>query len=171
MTAIGHTGKQKLNREFQRKLLQQLANYYPHSHVGRWSELDEDEATVKVNLFYLKEHGLLEADALVEKRFEGGFAYGSSKITRKGLDFLEDDGGLGAILGVQVIKLHEDTIQSLIEARISQSDLPQPEKRRLLEALRELPGESMKHLTLKLLDVGLEKSPDAFRWLTNFLLS
>ena len=47
MTAIGHTGRQKLDRTFQRQLLERLANYYPHSHAGRWQELHEDEATVK----------------------------------------------------------------------------------------------------------------------------
>ncbi|SEQ85470.1 hypothetical protein [Giesbergeria anulus] len=167
MTAIGHTGRQKLNRDFQRKLLEQLANYYPHSHVGCWTELHEDEATVKVNLFYLQDHGLLETDARVERNFGGGFAYVSSKITQRGLDFLEDDGGLSAILGVQIIKLHDDTIRELIALKINQSDLSPPDKRKLLDGLRELPAESIKHLAMKLIDMGLDKAPDAFQWLSS----
>lgn len=170
MAAIGYTGKQQLDREFQLQLLKQLANYYPHAHVGHWKELHEEEATVKVNLFYLRDHGLLEAEALIQPEFGGRFAYRSSRITHRGLDFLENDGGLGAILGVQVIKLHDDTIRELVSMRINQSDLPPADKRNLLDALRELPGESIKHLTMKLLDLGLDKGPDAMRWLSTYLL-
>lgn len=169
MTTIGATGVQKLDRSFQLELLNKLANYYPHAHVGRWQELHDDEATVKVNLFYLQEHQLLTAEALIQPGFGGAFSYRSSKITHRGLDFLASDGGLAAILGVQVVKLHDDTIRELVTQRILQSDLPQPEKRKLLDALRELPGESIKHLTMKLIDAGLDKAPDALQWLTTFL--
>lgn len=170
MTAIGHTGRQKLNRVFQRQLLERLADYYPHSHVGRWQELHEDEATVKVNLFYLREHGLLESDAQIEKNFGGGFAYGASRITQRGLDFLEDDGGLSAILGVRVIKLHDDTIRELVARRINdEASLSPTDKRRLLDGLRDLPADSIKHLSMKLIDGGLNKAPDAFQWLSSLL--
>ena len=171
MTTIGHSGRHGLDRAFQRQLLERLRHYHPHSHVGRWQELDVEanETNVKGTLFYLREHGLIDTDAKVEKNFGGGFTYSSSSITAKGLDFLESDGGLSAILGVKTIKLHDDTIRDLVALKISQSDLPQPEKSRLLDALRELPGESIKHLTMKLLDLGLDKGPDAFRLLTTFL--
>ena len=161
MAGIGFTGAQTLNRDFQLKLLKQLANYYPHAHVGRWQELNEDEATVKVNMFYLREHQLLETDAQIQPEFGGMFVYHSSKITHKGLDFLADDGGLSAILGVQVVKLHDDTIRELIAQRIMQSDLAPPDKHKLLDALRELPGETTKHLVLKLVDLGLDQAPAA----------
>lgn len=169
MTTIGRTGGQSLDREFQLGLLQRLADYYPHAHVGRWEELDEDETKVKVNVFYLMEHGLVDAEARVERRFGGGFAYGWCKITHKGMDFITKDGGLSAILGVQVIKLHDDTVRELIAQRIMASEADPSHKRKLLDALRELPGESIKHLTMKLLDLGLDKGPDAMRWLSTFL--
>lgn len=169
MTTIGHSGQHGLDRAFQLRLLEQLRHYHPHSHVGRWQELDSDENKVKGTLFYLREHGLIETDAQVEKRFGGGFAYSSSRITAKGLDFLEDDGGISAILGVQVVKLHDETIRELIIQRVMQADLAPPEKRRLIDGLRELRGESIKHLTMKLLDAGLDNGPDALRWIATFL--
>lgn len=169
MAGIGFTGAQTLNRDFQLKLLKQLANYYPHAHVGRWQELNEDEATVKVNMFYLREHQLLETDAQIQPEFGGMFVYHSSKITHKGLDFLADDGGLSAILGVQVVKLHDDTIRELIAQRIMQSDLAPPDKHKLLDALRELPGESIKHMTMKLIDAGLDKGPSVVQWLASYI--
>ena len=45
-------------------------------------------------------------------------------ITAKGLDFLEDDGGLSAILGAITVKLDPDDLRALIAARIEESDLP-----------------------------------------------
>ena len=169
MTAIGHAGHQGLDREFQLQLLHRLSGYYPHHHVGRWQELHEDESTAKVNLFYLMEHGLIESDAKVEKRFGGGFGYGSSKITKKGMDFIAADGGLSAIFAVQIIKLHDDTVRELITQRIMASDSDPSDKRKWIDALRELPGESIKHLTMKLLDLGLDKGQDAMRWLSTYL--
>ncbi|GJI89905.1 hypothetical protein RugamoR1_30680 [Rugamonas sp. R1(2021)] len=82
-------------------------------------------------------------------------------ITAAGLDFLADDGGLTAILGTVTVKLHDDTIRNLIETRIQDSDLPPEEKTGLLHQLKELRGESIKHLTMKLLDAGLENLPAA----------
>lgn len=67
------------------------------------------------------------------------------------------------------IKLHDDTIKELIAQRVLESDLPAPEKRKYLDALRELPGESTKHLVLKLVDMGLEAGPQAMAWLGKLL--
>ena len=86
------------------------------------------------------------------------------------MDFLADDGGLSAILGVVTIKLHDDTIKSLIESKILESDLPEPEKKRFLDHLRELPGEATKHLVLKLVDLGLEKAPTAIEVIGKVLM-
>jgi hypothetical protein len=77
------------------------------------------------------------------------------------MDFLADDGGLSSILGVVTVKLHEDTLKQLIGQRITESDLPAPEKSKLLEQLKTLPGEAIKHLTLKLVDAGLANWPIA----------
>ena len=50
------------------------------------------------------------------------------KITAKGVDFIRDDGGLSAILSVQTVKLHEDTLKELLSIAIQQAKLPEPEK-------------------------------------------
>jgi hypothetical protein len=84
-----------------------------------------------------------------------------AKITECGLDFLEKDGGLSAMLGVVTIKLHDDTIKALIGQKIEQSDLAPPDKRKWLDALRALPADATKHLTMKLLDLGLAHGPSA----------
>lgn len=89
-------------------------------------------------------------------------------ITAKGMGFLTDDGGLSPILDVVTVKLHEDTLKELIGQRIAESDLPAPEKSRLLDQLKSLPGETIKHLTLKLVDVGLSNRPAALQAIETF---
>jgi len=90
-------------------------------------------------------------------------------ITASGLDFLAEDGGLSAILGVVTIKLHDDTIKELIGLRIQESELPPSDKKRFLDNLRELPGETTKHLVMKLVDMGLEATPQALALLGKVL--
>jgi hypothetical protein len=157
-----------LSRSIQLDLLRSLANHYPSRHQGIWHEFgDVSEELIDANLHYLEEHGLLE---------RGEFTVGHSarislapKITAVGMDFLADDGGLSAILGVVTIKLHDNTIKSLIEGKILESDLPPPEKQRYLDQLRDLPAETTKHLVLKLVDLGLEKGPAAIAAIGTFL--
>lgn len=76
---------------------------------------------------------------------------------------------MGAILGVVTIRLHDDTIKELIQAKILRSDLPETEKKRYLDQLRELPAETTKHLVLKLVDLGLEKGPEAIATIGTYL--
>ena len=85
------------------------------------------------------------------------------------MDFLADDGGLSAILGVVTVKLHEDTLKELIGQRIAESDLPASEKSRLVDQLKSLPGYTIKHLTLKLVDAGLESWPIAVQAIEHFV--
>jgi hypothetical protein len=68
-----------------------------------------------------------------------------------------------------VPKLHEDTLKQLIGQRITESDLPAPEKSKLLEQLKALPGEAIKHLTLKLVDAGLANWPIAVQAIEHFV--
>ena len=154
----------QLDRSLQLDLLKKLAEAYPNTtDVQRW---ESELPGASKNLAYLDEHGLCELKLL---QALGGNKPFMARITAKGMDFLADDGGLSAILGVVTIKLHDDTIKSLIESKILQSDLPEPEKKRLLDQLRELPAETTKHLVLKLVDLGLEKAPTAIETIGKFL--
>ncbi|RMC99868.1 hypothetical protein EAY64_06040 [Aquitalea palustris] len=82
------------------------------------------------------------------------------KISSSGLDFLEQDGGLSAILGTVTVKLHADTIRDLLETRIMESQLPVAEKKRFVDQLKELPGEALKTLTNKLIEKACD-NPEA----------
>jgi len=160
----------KLDRSLQNELLEKLCAIYPDAYDG--PDLFKDMAHIApellfANLIYLGQHGLVD---LAHDRYYGGERYIlTASATNRGMDFMADDGGLSAILGVVTIKLHDDTVKALIETRIIESDLAEPEKKRFLDQLQELPGETTKHLVLKLLDLGLENSPQAIATIGRFL--
>jgi hypothetical protein len=161
----------KLDRELQLIILRKAADAFPDAdRKFLTTSYSEEEDTKNVaNALYLEEHGLL--DAGLKRGLNGHFSSHGMKITARGLDFLADDGGLSAVLGVVTIKFHEDTLLSLIGDRIEQSDLPPVEKKKWTDALRSLPAETIKHLTMKLLDKGLENLPAAIPLIGTYLQS
>ncbi len=153
-----------LDRDFQKELLTSLAAIYPSdANVSSLPGYGDGNRLV-VNAAYLSEHGLMEARL---HQMDGRPQLGYAKITANGMDFLQDDGGLGAILGVVTIRLHEETLRDLIEAKVLESDLPQTQKQRLIDQLRQLPAETTKHLAMQLVDAGLKSWPAALLLLRN----
>lgn len=144
----------RLDRISQRLILETLADEYPEAVSVKQLYGTIEAYKLTPNISYLEEHGLVRASYSGDK--ELGHSATVASITHKGLDFIQDDGGLGAILDVLTVKLHEDTLKAIIESKVLASDLPEPEKKRFLDQLRELPGEATKHLVLKLLDAGMD---------------
>nr|DAI16003.1 MAG TPA: hypothetical protein [Caudoviricetes sp.] len=144
-----------LDRNLQREILKELNNIYPVSKtyeywidaaiaqvVGVIETVGEAELYIakrSANLRYLAEHGLVvcndkDLSAIV-------------KITAKGIDFLSDDGGLSAILGVVTVKLHSDTIQALIAAKIDQAEISDSEKSWLKKELGKIKDTALSTFT------------------------
>ena len=157
----------KLDRDAQRRILSRLAEDYPETVSADFLYQVIEPYKLAANSSYLQEHGLIEATYFGPK--EIGNALQTARLTHKGLDFLLDDGGLSAILGVVTIQLHEDSIKELIAAQISASDLAPPDKQRYLDQLRELPAETTKHLVLKMVDAGLANWQKALPLLQSIL--
>lgn len=156
----------KIDKDVCREILQKLEGAYPLS-VRPYLIIDRgSEAQPIAELFYLRELGLIDFS---HQSNGEDIVVGPIKAKARGMDFMADDGGISAILGVVTVRLHEDTLKALIESKIRGSDLPEPEKKRFLDQLRELPGETTKHLVLKLLDAGLENWPKALPLLQNML--
>ncbi|WP_027484701.1 hypothetical protein [Rhodanobacter sp. OR87] len=154
------------NRELQLALLTQLRETYPKSmHTELF--LHRNEKDVLAQLAYLADHGLVNCK--LQTYLSGEMLPSPATITARGIDFLADDGGLSAILGVVTIKLHEDTLKDLIAAKIQQADLPPHDKKRWTDALQALPAETTKHLVLKLLDMGLSHGHEAMHALGTML--
>ncbi|MBL4833627.1 MAG: hypothetical protein JKY26_06585 [Pseudomonas sp.] len=160
----------KLDRELQLRLLRALADAYPESvfNIEEAASMPRGAVRVIANLAYLAEHELIYCK-FMSAGGKGMSLRGSPRITAKGLDFLAQDGGLGAILGTVTIRLHEETLRAVIERGVLQSSLPQAEKTGVLQTLRALPADSIKHLTMKLMDLGLENSPKAIPLIQSLL--
>lgn len=152
----------RLDRALQRRILDCLSAHYPQD-AFIYDEMPEAGHLVAAHLVYLEEHGLCESG--VQIGIDGHIGTGPARITARGLDFLEDDGGLSAILGVVTIRLEADTLKALINARIDQSDLPVAEKSRLKKHLGSLSEAALKEATKELAKRGLDHLPDAIQWL------
>jgi len=159
----------KFDRALQRELLLVLAESHPHEQnikilMGRTGQ---EQGMLETNLSYLEGHGLVRATWI--KSGHSRFHLQSARLTAKGSDFLSDDGGLSAILGVVTIKFHDDTIKSLLDARIMASGLPPERKQKYLDQLQSLPADATKRLVLNLVDAGLENWQRVLPLLQNVL--
>ncbi|SDJ61257.1 hypothetical protein [Pseudomonas indica] len=150
----------KLDREVQLTILKALAEVYPGTTRDVLKEKGIRHNIGLANLAYLVEHRLVSA-RLSTTNGRDLTPGNSQKITAAGLDFLADDGGVSAILGTVTVKFHEESLKQMIELRLSEAQLPTEEKHRLLQSVRELPADSIKHLTTRLLDLGMDNLPRA----------
>lgn len=156
----------KLDRDYQRELLELLAKSYPRPHDVRQLVQDlkgEDGAKYLANMAYLDEHGLVESK--ISYGLNGDALMGLPRITHRGMDFLADDGGLSAILGVVTVKLHADSIRELIASKVESASIPPAEKSKLKQHLATLSAEAMKTLAKSLVEKGLQNVPDVVHWL------
>ncbi|MBJ8501382.1 MULTISPECIES: hypothetical protein [Acinetobacter] len=150
-----------LNRELQLKLLKKMSSAYPNFYDFNKEynrETVEYDAAI-ANLYYLMQHKLVEPNSVIVSTSIGDkgikkFQFGSSTINQNGLDFLADDGGLSAILGVVTVKFEAVQLKAILESKIMAADLPPADKHKLIDGLRSLSGESIKHLTTKIVDLG-----------------
>ena len=149
-----------LDRNLQHEFLSELYKVYPDSitydyyinaAIAQTSgviEAEEDASFVlkqSANLQYLAEHGLVVFD-------HETLITATVKITAKGIDFLMDDGGFSAILGVVTVKLHSDTIQALLDAKINEANIPPEEKSRLKGILSKMGDVALAKFTEKAID-------------------
>lgn len=137
----------KFDRKIQHDFLMSLYESYPHGMIGtvyfdfmsRFG--DDDNATA--NLLYLESHGLITTN--IREIRHGFFDVNPEhlKITSKGIDFVRNDGGLSAILNVQTVKLHRDTVV-VLEDLIAISSMNEADKKKAKSTLGELSTEALK---------------------------
>ncbi|HCD6626292.1 TPA: hypothetical protein NDU46_005545, partial [Pseudomonas aeruginosa] len=96
---------------------------------------------------------------------------GRLKITAAGLDFIEEDGGLTAILGTVTVRLHADSIRELIALQVENSKLSEPEKTGLLKGVKSLTKAGLEEAVKYLVQQGLARSPDAIPYLQTLFQS
>lgn len=145
-----------MNRFLQRQVLLEVAATYGHGdglRVEEWNTQTPERVQV---LLYLEEHGL--TDVVWVDVFGGQRQAMLARITARGLDFLADDGGLTAVLGVVTIRLHEDTVRELLLSKVDGAhSISLEERSSLKEAIRKLPSKAIEKLTDKLLETGADR--------------
>lgn len=145
----------KIDPELQLSILKNLEDFFPHACPS--SKLDKTNPHFSANVNYLFQRGLIAEKEYREENLIQPFAIA---ITAAGIDFLRKNSGMSDDRDFVTVKLHDETMQELIAA-IQSSSLPPEKKNGLIAQLRELRGESIKHLTTKLLDAGLDSLPAA----------
>ncbi|MFS7191045.1 hypothetical protein AB6864_00905 [Serratia proteamaculans] len=138
----------KFDRTIQRELLQYLCDVYPgtadSNFMGVFADKFGSRDILTANLMYLEGHGLVDIKMSKElghriPRIIDSF----TKITNKGIDFIRNDGGLGAILNVQTIKFHRDAVV-VLEDLITISNMSDEQKDKAKSTLGAMSTEALK---------------------------
>lgn len=148
----------RLDREMQRKMLECLRDSYPNHVEDQFIPGHEDKDYMGT-LNYLHEHGLI--DALESRTLDSPHDLFDPRITAKGLDFLEDDGGLSAILNTVTVRFEADTLRALLTAKLEEAPGDPAEKAKAKGLLSSLSGEALKELVHQLVGVAVAKAPEA----------
>jgi hypothetical protein len=153
-----------LDRGLQLELLRQLGNVYPREAEPEKLPIGmaQNDPRWLVNMSYLAEQGLV---TITESRCLDDVAILDARINARGLDFLQADGGLGAVLNVVTVRLQADTLRALIEERAERGDVPPEEKTRVMRWLQHAGAEGLAEATRRLVGAALDHAPDALRLL------
>ncbi|MDE9565713.1 hypothetical protein KKI93_16980 [Xenorhabdus bovienii] len=156
----------RFNPEWQQNIL--LAFYEcKHGRVTEeeWELLCEPYNTYKDfydNIMYLARSDLLDISECPRSNSADAHTLnmpivldpGWISITNKGIDFLRADGGLGAILNVNIVKFHDDTLETL-SSYIDRLNVSDSEKSTLKTELKKLPVDGLRHIMTKAIDTAL----------------
>lgn len=156
-----------LDRVFQKQLLQDLSSLYPQRANVQRSWPTQDQSQLLVNLSYLAEHRLVEIART--DLMSGEIRLHSVVITAHGLDFIANDGGLSAVLGVVTVRLHDDTIRQLLIRKVQATERDASVRDKIVEKIRSLPADALGEIALKGLDGALDNIPNAIGWLRSLL--
>lgn len=160
------------DRQMQRCVLEALNGFYPayapaSAFDGLLAEMSMQDLAGIVQ--HLQELGLVTAKVHIANDGSGRAMVFGAKIEARGRDYLKADGGLAAELDTVVVRLHADTIRALLDAYIEQTDLDASAKRKLSEAVRNLPAKGLEEAVVALAREGLARWPDALPWLQTLI--
>ncbi|MBI3580263.1 MAG: hypothetical protein HY276_00430 [Ignavibacteriales bacterium] len=143
----------KLDRELQLEILTKCKDNFPDEIGVRNLSTNESE-DFQPNLFYLSELGLIQPVAMITEYPPRKII--TAKITARGLDFLEDDGGISAIMKTFTVRLDLESIRALMENKILTSNLPDGQKKTFTEKIKNLSSDVLKTVVLRLVEKAIE---------------
>ena len=151
---------EKMRRDWQRQILLRLIDKYPE--LVEVAELPgHEESDFHANIHYLMEHQLI--DGIRREAIGVPTQYIAIRATAAGLDFLENDGGVTAILNTVTVRFDEDLRNLLLKKIKSDKDFSEGES--LDQAIRSLPAASLRQVSIQLIEKAMDRLPDASRTL------
>lgn len=158
----------KIDRELQLRILTCLRRMFPSScNVFNDIEGTGESDQLIANLIYLEQHGLIDSGVIFG--IDGHASYSRSAINASGLDFLEADGGVAAILKTVTVKFHADTLREIAEKEIDKAVIPAEEKSSLKKSLAALSDKTLQAGASDLMRIGIEHVPNAVHWLQGLI--
>ncbi len=158
----------KPNRELQLQILEYLREYYVSGDAEIENQDFHTHPDYSFNMKYLYGLGLIDGQLTDDMGQPVHIV--EPNITERGIDFLEDDGGLSALLSTVTIRFDADSIRTLIENKIINTSLPEPQRKTLIEKIKNLSSDALRQVALKLLEIGVV-NPDKLRQLIETMLN
>lgn len=156
-----------LDRAVQRRILEGLRDSFPGMGTPKDLGFQQNDRAWTFNVMYLAQHDLV--DASLTDGLDGPPIVLLARINARGIDFLEADGGLSAILNLVTVRFDADSLKALMAARVDESALPPEEKSKLKKKLLEMGEDALKEVTKRLLGAALDQGPAALQLLQNLL--
>ena len=144
----------QLDRKLQANILRTLEEVYPDSLLVEALPDYSNNRSYMANLFYLQEHGLIEGGDIREPGQCRSMI--DVQITKTGLDFLSDDGGLQAILGNFAVKFQRDELVDALQ-QVILANTPEDEHNPYLHQLEQLNSQQLKDFVLVFLQTKESK--------------
>ena len=145
-----------LNRPLQLQMLQVLKESYP-DHSPHFEQRFAPILDFIPNLHYLYEQGLLTGH---QPKTSIPHPVDNVRITVRGLDFLEDDGGIGAILRTVTVRLDADQLRQILTTKVQALSISEEKKTSALNTIRKLPAEILNKLVMRLVERGIDNLPN-----------
>jgi hypothetical protein len=155
----------ELDRKLQREVLLALQDEYPDSLLVSVLPGYTNDRNFMGNLFYLQEHGLIEGGDIREPGQCRSMV--DVQITKSGLDFLANDGGISAILGSFMLRIPCNEIVEAVEMSFREEEIDEDVRANILDSISKLDSEAMKELVTLMLE---NSARDKIDFLSNYLL-
>ncbi|MBF0415815.1 MAG: hypothetical protein HQL79_08620 [Magnetococcales bacterium] len=157
-----------LERALQLEILLHCRKSYPDI-APLDQQRQSDDPVYHGNIAYLCEHGLIECPTDDHGRIDLTMVFCLAKITVQGLDFLEDDGGISAILKTVTVKLDPGDLRTLLSHKVENADLSGDVKKEMLKVIKALPAELLKKIAQEFLQSAVDYLPNALQIIQKYV--
>lgn len=142
----------ELNRKLQKDILVALSEVYPDSLLVSALPGFSHNREFMGNLFYLQEHGVIDGGDIREPGQCRSMV--DAQITKAGLDFLADDGGLSAILGYTFVKLEASVLVDSLLKLLPEAEVEDDRRLAAAAKLKSMDDAALADLVVELLRRG-----------------